>query len=173
MAPPSCSTNRRVMWRPSPRPPKRRESELSPWRNISKIVSRSAGAMPMPVSDTVSTSCASVIVTHTVTRPCSVNLQALPTRFRTITVSLPIGEHDRGTSAAAQRAPARGRRRPVHWPASVPLLTARRPAPSMSHPSVSSMSENNSRAAISTRARRWLAVGERRRGPSRQSRGSR
>jgi hypothetical protein len=50
-------------------PPKRREFELSPWRNISKMTSRSTGAMPMPVSETVSTSCASVIVTHTVTGP--------------------------------------------------------------------------------------------------------
>jgi pimeloyl-ACP methyl ester carboxylesterase len=41
--------------RPRPTPPNPRSSELSPWRNGSKIASRSSGGMPTPVSRTTST----------------------------------------------------------------------------------------------------------------------
>jgi hypothetical protein len=79
--PPRSVTSRCTMCRPSPTPPKRRESEPSTWRNISKMTGSASGGIPTPVSATTSVSVSARHCARTVTLPACVNLSALPTRF--------------------------------------------------------------------------------------------
>src|SRR5438093_1627533 len=101
--PPSSSTRRLTMWRPSPTPPNRRVEEPSAWRNIS---GRSAAAMPMPVSRTSNVSRPLARAAVTSTLPAGVNLRALPTRFFkmvfSLTPSLGTGWMPRAAAAPCQ-----------------------------------------------------------------------
>src|SRR5947209_5867286 len=88
IVPPSRSTSRFTMYRPSPTPPKRRVEEPSAWRNMTKMTGRSDAAMPMPLSRTSSVRSPFAEVALTSTVPAGVNLSALPTRFLRIVFSL-------------------------------------------------------------------------------------
>ena len=84
--PPINSTKRFEMARPRPVPPYLRVVEASACEKLSKMVdSRSAG-MPIPVSETEKCSVAGAesISTRTLSSPRSVNLVALPSRFKSI-----------------------------------------------------------------------------------------
>ena len=84
--PPIASTRRLQIARPSPEPPNRRRTDPSAWANGRKRIACCEGGMPMPVSRTSKRSRtdpagAGSRATVTATRPCSVNLSALPTRL--------------------------------------------------------------------------------------------
>src|SRR5262245_37186394 len=85
--PPWSSTMRREMDSPSPLPPFARVLELSACWNSSKIFSWSASEIPGPVSVTDTTKFPSDIRASMDTLPASVNLIALPARFRSTWVS--------------------------------------------------------------------------------------
>ena len=83
MVPPCSSTSSRARDRPIPVPPNRRVLELSTWWNRSKIRSRSASGMPIPVSWTSTRRPSARSIRRTRTSPRSgVNFTALPSRFR-------------------------------------------------------------------------------------------
>ena len=89
--PPSSALTWLAIDSPSPVPPYRRLSVPSPCWNAPKMTARFSGAMPIPVSTTENTSsgspprpsAAGVALTRSVTRPRSVNLTALESRFPT------------------------------------------------------------------------------------------
>src|SRR5262249_49214775 len=80
--PPCISTMRFAIARPRPVPPFFRAVELSACWNSSKILTWSASEIPGPVSATETTKWPSEAVPPTRPSPASVNLMALPTRFR-------------------------------------------------------------------------------------------
>ena len=81
MDPPWSSTRRRAIARPRPEPPNSRVVPRSACRNSSKMMARASGAMPMPVSLTVTRRWESVISALIRTLPSRVNLMALATRL--------------------------------------------------------------------------------------------
>src|SRR6266542_686543 len=80
--PPCISMILLAMVSPRPVPPFTRVLELSACWNSSKTFCWSAAEIPRPVSDTATTNAPFAEVTCTPTSPTSVNLMALPTRFR-------------------------------------------------------------------------------------------
>src|SRR6266487_1527142 len=81
MRPPCISMMRLAMDRLRPVPPFLRVIELSACWNSSKILARSAAAIPGPVSQTATVNTPSVAEAWIATSPLSVNLMALPTRL--------------------------------------------------------------------------------------------
>ena len=81
---PSCiSTSERTTVSPIPRPPRDRESVWSAWTNISKSLGRSSGAIPIPLSMTLITTCDAVATAvSSICPPVGVYFAALFSRLR-------------------------------------------------------------------------------------------
>ncbi len=100
-SPPSSLDSSRTIDSPSPVPPCSRVMGLPAWRNFSKTSSCSSGAMPTPVSVTVSTSWSDCASARSTTRPPSgVNLIAFDSRLASICWSFTASCDTGGTSAA-------------------------------------------------------------------------
>ena len=85
MSPPIMRASRRESARPSPVPPKRRDTLASAWPKLSKSRAICSGVMPIPVSVTAKVSQSppgpAARSTASVTVPASVNLHALLRRL--------------------------------------------------------------------------------------------
>ena len=85
MRPPCSSTRWRQIANPSPNPPWRRSVPASAWLKRSNRCGRNSGAMPMPLSETVTSMCELTRSNRTSTRPpFSENLIAFEQRFHRI-----------------------------------------------------------------------------------------
>ena len=109
--PPINSTKRFEMARPRPVPPYLRVVETSACEKLSKMAPRRSAGIPMPVSETEKCRMlgAESISTSTLISPRSVNLAALPSRFKRICRRRPaIADQARGhawLNAAAKAKP--------------------------------------------------------------------
>ena len=97
--PPSSSTIARLTVSPSPRPPKRRVMRRSACSKASKTRGSISGSMPMPVSETSTTSCrgapSSISERTVMVPPSGVNLTALFKRFQNTWVRRGPSAHTR------------------------------------------------------------------------------
>ena len=100
--PPCSSTRLLTSDRPSPSPPCLRVVEASPWRKRSNRCGMNAGWMPMPVSATAISTCASSRCEHDLhVPPRGVNLMAFDSRFQTTCCRRP-GSPEIGPAAGSR-----------------------------------------------------------------------